>query len=70
MAVTLPLESTIRLCKKGDMQIEHTAVVTGELTQPLVEALVAAMGGSVDEAVNQTRPDPAREPVRADLLST
>jgi len=63
MAVTLPLESTIRLGKKGDMQIEHTAVVTGGLTQPLVEAMVMAMGGSVDEAVNQPS---GKEPDYAD----
>lgn len=53
MVITLPLESTIYLSKNGEMRIEHTTMVTGEIGQAFVEAAVKAMGGSVDDAVNQ-----------------
>lgn len=59
--ITLPLESTIYLAKNGEMHIEHTKMVTGEVGQAFSEAVVNLMGGSVEELIKVVEPKEVKE---------
>ena len=60
--ITLPLESNISFSKNGQITVEHTALVTGDVGQEFAEAAVQLMGGSVEQLVRDIDQDkPARE---------